>query len=142
MKNIMILWAARAGKTTLARLIKKEYQNYCILDWDCVRMAFERVIPELEINHLNGAGMVNTFPQFCIELFMDQIEYQENYFNYIFESCGIMPNHIKKYLKINNVEIIFLWYPKLTVEETIYNYKTYAQPGDYMLKKNRKWDFR
>ena len=31
---------------------------------------------------------------------------------------------------------MFLGYPRLTIEETISNYKKYAQSGDYMIKKS------
>lgn len=135
MKNIIILGVARSGKTTLARLIKQKYPNYNIIDGDCIRTTFEKVMPEANINHVKGSGMIEKFPEFCAKLFEYQIREHKNYFNYIFESCDIMPNQINNYFNIDNMEVLFLGYPNLTVRETINNYKIYAEPGDYMIKK-------
>lgn len=138
MKNIIILGVARSGKTTLARMIKEKYSNYNIIDGDCIRTAFEKVVPELQINHINGKGMIETFPEFCSRLFEYQIKEHKNYFNYIFESCDISPVQLKKYFNIKNTIVLFLGYPNLTVKETFNNYKKYALENDYMLKKTDK----
>ncbi len=136
MKNIIILGVARSGKSTLARMIKMKYPNYNIIDGDCIRNAFEKIIPEVNINHVNGSGMEEKFSKFCLKLFENQIKEQNHYFNYIFESCDINPIQIKEYFDIPNTIIFFLGYPGLTVEETVNNYKKYAEEGDYMLKKS------
>ena len=136
MKNIIILGVARSGKTTLARMIKKKYSNYNIIDGDCIRSTFEKVLPDVNINHLNGIGMSEKFPEFCSKLFEYQIKEHDDVFNYIFESCDINPTQLKKYFNIENVQVLFLGYPRLTIEETISNYKKYAQSGDYMIKKS------
>ena len=81
MKNIIILGVARSGKTTLARMIKKRYSNYNIIDGDCIRNAFEKSIPEVNINHVNGSGMIEKFPDFCLKLFEYQIKEHNNHFN-------------------------------------------------------------
>ena len=135
MKNIIILGVARAGKTTLARMIKEKYPNYNIINGDCVRNAFEKVLPKEHINHTNGNGMVKKFPEFCSKLFEYEIKEQHNHFNYIFESCGISQIQVQKYFNIDNTIVLFLGYPKLTVDETIYNYRKYADENDYMVKK-------
>ena len=135
MKNIIILGVARAGKTTLAIMIKEKYPNYNIINGDCVRNAFEKVLPKEHINHTNGNGMVKKFPEFCSKLFEYEIKEHHNHFNYIFESCDISPIQVKKYFNIDNTIVLFLGYPKLTVDETIYNYRKYADENDYMVKK-------
>lgn len=138
MKNIIILGVARSGKTTLARMIKQRYSNYNIIDGDCIRTTFEKVIPEAHINHINGNGMIEKFPEFCSKLFEYQIKEHENHFNYIFESCDISPIQLKKYFNIENTIVLFLEYPNLTIEETIANYKRYAEENDYMIKKTNE----
>lgn len=135
MKNIIILGVARSGKTTLARMIKHKYPNYNIIDGDCIRTAFEKALPEVNINHINGNGMIQKFPEFCSNLFEYQIKEHKNHFNYIFESCDISPIQLKEYFNMENKTIIFLGYPNLTIEETIANYKKYADEFDYMIKK-------
>lgn len=135
MQNIIILGVARSGKTTLARMIKQKYPNYNIIDGDCIRTTFEKVLPDININHIGGEGMHEKFPEFCAKLFDYQIKEHKNHFNYIFESCDISPTQLKKYFNIENTEVLFLGYPNLTDEETYINYKKYAEENDYMIKK-------
>lgn len=138
MKNIIILGVARSGKTTLARMIKQKYSNYNIIDGDCIRTTFEKVMPKLHINHINGEGMTEKFPEFCSKLFEYQVKEHKGHFNYIFESCDISPFQLKKYFNIKDTIVLFLGYPNLTIEETFNNYKKYALENDYMAKKTDK----
>lgn len=135
MKNVVILGVARAGKTTLARMIANEYKNYQVINGDCIRTSFQNIFPQIEINKYCGEGMKEKFSLFCSELLKQEITQNENHFNYIFESCDIIPENAIKYFNLDNTIIIFLGYPKLSVEEIIYNYKNYAEENDYMLKK-------
>ncbi len=135
MKNIVILGVARAGKTTLARMLKQKFSNYNIIDGDCVRNAFQKELPQLNINHIGGSGMEEDFPNFCAKLFEYQIKEHKDKFNYIFESCDITPLKAKQRFNIENTMVIFLGYPRLTAEEVFNNYKIYADENDYMIKK-------
>lgn len=135
MKNIVILGVARAGKTTLSRMIVNKYKNYQVINGDCIRTSFQNIFPQIEINKYGGEGMKEKFSLFCSELLEQEITQNEDYFNYIFESCDVTPENARKYFSLNNTIIVFLGYPKLSVEEIIYNYKNYAEENDYMLKK-------
>lgn len=138
MKNIVILGVARAGKTTLSRIIANKYKNYQVINGDCIRTSFQKVFPQLEINKLGGKGMDKDFSLFCSELLNGEIKHNKKYFNYIFESCDITPENATKYFDLDNTNIIFLGYPNLTIEEIIFNYKNYAEEDDYMIKKTEK----
>lgn len=138
MKNVVILGVARAGKTTLSRMIVNKYKNYQVINGDCVRTSFQNIFPQLEINRFGGKGMDKDFSLFCSELLSREIKQNKKYFNYIFESCDITPENATKYFNLDNTNIIFLGYPKLSVEEIIYNYKNYAEEDDYMLKKTEE----
>lgn len=138
MKNIVILGVARSGKTTLSRMITEKFSNYQILNGDCIRSTFQKVFPEVGINKFKGHGMKNDFALFCSELFKNEIKYNKNYYNYIFESCDISPYNARKFFCNNDTSVIFLIYPSLNVNEIIYNYKYYAEKGDYMLKKTEE----
>ena len=52
MKNIIILGAARAGKSTLAQMLHKDY-NYSIVSIDAFVSALQDAFPELGITHSN-----------------------------------------------------------------------------------------
>lgn len=116
-------------------MIKQKYSNYNIIDGDCVRATFEKILPQTNINHFGGSGMIEDFPKFCGKLFEYQVKEHKKVFNYIFESCGINPSQAKDYFNVENTVIIFLGYPKLTKAETFNNYKNYANEDDYMIKK-------
>ena len=135
MKNIVILGVARAGKTTLAKLIANKYKKYQIINGDCIRNSFQNIFPQIEINKFGGEGMKEKFSLFCSELLEQEIIQNKDYFNYIFESCDVTPENARKHFSLNNTIVVFLGYPKLSVEQIIYNYKNYAEENDYMLKK-------
>lgn len=56
-----IFGSSRAGKTTLAKMIAKRYPKYQFMVADIVIGTFERVLPQLEINHVGGKGMQEIF---------------------------------------------------------------------------------
>lgn len=116
-------------------MIANKYKNYQIINGDCVRHSFQKIFPELEINKFGGKGMIENFSLFCSQLLKTEIIQNENHFKYIFESCDITPENALKHFNIDNTIIVFLGYPKLTVDEIIFNYKNYAEENDYMLKK-------
>ena len=74
MKNLVILGASRAGKTTLAREINKKYPNYHILSGDSIRNAFQETLPQNEINKYDGKGMREDFSRFSAYLFKEHIK--------------------------------------------------------------------
>ena len=57
MKNIAIFGASRSGKSTLAKMIAKKYQNYHIIIGDDIRGTFTEVFPQNEISSKGGKGM-------------------------------------------------------------------------------------
>ncbi len=61
MKNLVILGASRAGKTTLSYEINRIYPQYHVISGDSIRDAFAEALPQNEINASNGKGMRGRF---------------------------------------------------------------------------------
>lgn len=138
MKNLIILGASRAGKTTLARKICEIYSNYHLINGDSIRNAFQETLPQNNINKYNGTGMKDDFAKFCASYFRNQINRNKGYFNYIFDSCDISVENAVKYFKNNDSIIIFLGYESINEKEALKNYRIYEEPNDWTTKRTDK----
>ena len=138
MKNLIILGASRAGKTTLARKICEIYSNYHLINGDSMRNAFQETLPQNNINKYNGTGMKDDFAKFCASYFRNQINRNKGYFNYIFDSCDISVENAVKYFKNNDSIIIFLGYESINEKEALKNYRIYEEPNDWTTKRTDK----
>lgn len=115
MKNIIILGAARAGKTTLAQMIHRKY-NYSIISIDSFVSALRDSFPSLGITHSNTENKFKLLPPFVFS-YMKKIttEYPEE--NFILEGWHVYPNEISKLFRDTNFKIICLGYTKISCEE-------------------------
>lgn len=124
MKNIIILGASRAGKSSLSKKIAKKYWNYMVIDTDSVRDAFQRALPKNEINQFGGRGTEEDFPRF-----IEQLLYWESYnnkdYNYIIDSADISPKKAIELFNFNKNIVLFLGFPNITVEKLLDNCRNY-----------------
>lgn len=147
MKNIAIFGSSRSGKSTLAKMICKEYQNYHIIIGDAIRKAFSEILPQNHINNKNGSGMQEDFPKFLSYLFHRNISQCHNDFNYIIDTCDVSPEKAKELFDREDTIVIFLGFPKQTEEEHLSQIKKYENPYDwtyyktenYMKKHAKRW---
>lgn len=137
MKNLVILGASRAGKSTLAKEINNLYPNYHILRGDCIRHAFQEELPQNEINKYDGKGMEEDFARFSAELFKSHIEHDE-YYNYIFDSCDISVENAVKFFAQESTIIVFLAYSELTSKEAFQNYRKYEKATDWTVRRTNE----
>lgn len=147
MKNLVILGASRAGKTTLSREINKIYPNYHIISGDAVRDAFSDTLPQNNINANEGVGMKEDFPKFLGSLFNKLCYFNRNTCNYVIETCDVSVENAIKYFQKDSVVIVFLGYSELTKQEAFEKYRKYEsqtdwtrnQSDEYMLNHAEKW---
>lgn len=130
-KNIVILGASRAGKSTLAKMINKIYPEYHIISGDSIRHAFQNELPQNKINKFGGDGMMEDYSRFCASYFKNQIARNIDCFNYIFDSCDVSVINALKYFSGENIFIIFLGYGKLSKYEVLDNYRKYEKVNDW-----------
>jgi GTPase SAR1 family protein len=133
-KNILIIGAARSGKTTLAKKLCKE-KEYSIISIDDIVSALE-AYPELNIHHDgNDQETSKNLAPFLIKLLTELSEGTKFYdgIKTVIEGTHIDFETLMPYL--NNVkdkyEIIGLTYNNITSEELYNNMKQYDTEDDW-----------
>ncbi len=132
MKNIIILGAARAGKTTLAKILHHQFQ-YSIISIDSFVSALQDAFPELGISHSNTDNKFRLLPPFVYS-YMEKIvkEYPEEKF--VLEGWHVYPNEICKLFDKRNVKIICLGYPQISCEKALQLLREKEQENSYTKK--------
>lgn len=132
MKNIIILGAARAGKTTLASMLHKKY-NYSIISIDSFVSALRDGFPSLGITHSNTENKFKLLPPFIFS-YMNKImnEYPEERF--VLEGWHVFPKDIIGLFCNMDVKIICLGYTKITCEEALHEIRKDETKNSYTTK--------
>ena len=134
-KNILIIGAARSGKTTLARNISKKY-NYNLISVDDIISGFEG-IPYSNIKHDgNEIETSKNFSKF-LKGYLKELSEGPNYYNdckFVIEGTHIDFEEIIPY--INNqlkdkYDIIGLTYNNISEKELYENIKKYDTEDDW-----------
>lgn len=136
MKNLVILGASRAGKSTLAREINKIYPNYHIISGDVIRDTFAVSLPQNNINANGGIGMKEDFSKFLGTLLNKQYHYNNGIYNYVLETCDVTVENSIKYFQNEDTVIIFLGYSKLNKKQAFENYRKYDKETDWSYKQS------
>ena len=131
-KNIIILGAARSGKTTLARKLSKEY-GYNLISLDDIICAFEN-IPECGIKHDgDDIEVARNFAPFLIR-YLKELSEGTNYYNgikYVIEGTHIDFEQLIPFLNKEKYEIIGLLYNNIDENELYQNMKKYDTEDDW-----------
>ena len=116
--NYIIRGTSRCGKTMLANMITQNLVGYNKLSTDNFIGAFNKSMPDVEINHNNGSGMKDLFPNFLFELF-NSSKLKDNKLNiyYVLEGVDISNELLEKFNQQDDVTIICLAKPSLTRNE-------------------------
>ena len=116
MKNIIILGAARSGKSTLAKMLHEEY-NYSIISIDSFISALCDTFPNLGITHSNTDNKFKLMPLFVFS-YMSKIINEYPNQKFVLEGWHVYPNDIYEVFKKNDVKIICLGYTKISCEDS------------------------
>ena len=132
MKNIIILGAARAGKTTLAKMLHRKY-NYSIISIDSFVSALSDGFPSLGITHSNTENKFKLLPKFIFS-YMNKIinEYPEERF--ILEGWHVFPKDVIEIFSDMDVKIICLGYTKITCDEALNEIRKNETKNSYTIK--------
>lgn len=129
MKNILIAGVPRAGKTTLAKMLADELENYNLITLDAVRNGFGDVFPELDINDRDGKNNTIEFPKFVSRMIYWNEKILKSHYNYIIEGCQILPD-IAENLFPDSI-IIYLGLGNKGPEEILQNIRKNDTPDEY-----------
>lgn len=135
-KNIIIIGAARSGKTALARELSKEY-GYNLISLDDIICAFES-IPECGIKHDGDETEVSkNFAPFLIR-YLKELSEGPNFYNdikYVIEGTHIDFEQLMSFLEQEKIkgkyEIIGLVYNNIDENELYQNMKKYDTEDDW-----------
>ena len=116
-KNVIILGAARSGKSTLAKNIHRKY-NYSIISIDSFVSALRDTFPELGISHSNTENKFRVLPTFVFS-YMKKIIKEYPYEKFVLEGWHVYPEDIVKLFRNENVKIVCLGYTEITCEECL-----------------------
>lgn len=97
MKNIIIGGTVRAGKSTLANMIRAKYK-YSLCESDTIVNAFQKTFPELGIVHNNPELAREKYQPFLFEIldgFCKGLKWNNNIT--IFPGSQFLPKHINEY---------------------------------------------
>lgn len=114
-KNIIVLGAARAGKSTLAQMIHDKY-NYNIISIDSFVSALSYAFPNLGITHSNTKNKFKLLPPFVYS-YMKKITNEYPSQNFVLEGWHVYPNEISRIFSDMDVKIICLGYTKIGCDE-------------------------
>lgn len=136
MKNIIIGGTVRAGKSTLANLIRLKFK-YSICESDTVVNSFHKTFPELGIVHNKPVEAREKYKPFLFELldgFCKGLKYYNNVT--VFPGSQYLPRHINEYEKKDKYIVIFLGINDASPEELLKKMRETEKPHDWTQKES------
>lgn len=134
MKNIIIGGTVRAGKSTLANMIREECK-YSLCESDTIVNAFHKTFPELGIVHNKPESARENYKPFLFEIldgFCKGLNWHNNIT--IFPGSQFLPRHINEYPKKDQFIVIFLGINDTTPEQLLQKMRQTQKPHDWINK--------
>ena len=118
MKNILIIGVARAGKTTLANMIKSEFIQYNMLHSDSIVWGIIRGTGREDYYSKNVAArkeLVHSekFQRIILEIYKSSIKQDKMNYGTILETGQLEPKYAKELIELGNVECVCLGHGNL-----------------------------
>ena len=135
MKNIVIGGTVRAGKTTLANLIR-EKMGYSKVESDTIVNAFDKVFPQFGITHKNAELAREKYEPFLFEIlngFCKDLKYSRNIT--VFPGSQFLPENLSRYNKLDKYIVIFLGIDATTPESLLSKIREYDTENDWTYNK-------
>lgn len=135
MKNIILLGVPRAGKSTFAKMLVKEFPNYNILQDDAIVGAYISASEELQREKQRDKEYTNITldMQLAREIskktFDCSIKYEPT-LNYLWDTKSLSIKDAYQYKQKGNIVIVF-GYPQITAEECFHNILQYDTEEDW-----------
>jgi adenylate kinase family enzyme len=137
MKNIILLGCPRSGKSTFARMLKKEYPIYNYIEDDNFVSALINIFKNSTGNiEVKGKKInfrlnipTNIYSQLGTMVYDNILKYSSD-LKYIYDSMSLEPIDIIKYQNSDNLILIF-GYPRLSLQEAINNIRKYDTETDW-----------
>lgn len=134
MKNILIIGCARAGKTTLSRMLKEKYPTMNLLVMDSIKNAILRNIDndgEDNVEFATKYEFSSFHMNMIAECYNSHIRTDKNNFGYILEGAQLLPEIIDKKIDKDNVVIVCLGLGDISSEEIFKNVRKFDNEDDW-----------
>lgn len=139
MKNIIIGGTVRAGKTTLANLIRERF-GYSKVESDTIVNAFDKAFPDFGITHRNTCLAREKYEPFLFEVlngFCKDLKYCGNVT--VFPGSQYLPENLSRYEKLDKYIVIFLGINAPSAKELLNLIRQYDTEFDWTYKKSDEW---
>ncbi len=138
MKNIFILGAGRAGKSTLSRKVKEKYPLYNLVHSDAIRVGMTTNIAKKYIDYIMDYQS-NEYYQHVLLSFVDCQNRQDfNNYGTILEGSQILPSVLSEYENLENTIVVFLGHGSLTEKDIFAMVREHDKPRDWSFKKQMR----
>lgn len=124
MKNILIMGAGRAGKTTLSNMLKEKYNQYSLIHSDSIKWAMIRAKGQEQYYRTNIVEQKEFecsefFQKVLLEFLNSCIRKDDHKYGYILESGQLRAEHVKEMIDFENTLVVCLGHGDLTKEDII-----------------------
>ncbi len=135
MKNIIVIGASRAGKSTFTKLLNKKISNLMIIRTDLLRLAFRDAISKDQNIKTSSLKTNKDYLNYVLSYYKYANMYEKDYIKVV-DTVDFEP---KDYKLFDNSIFICLGYPNLSIEEVLNNWKKYdTKKMSYWKKKKKK----
>ena len=132
MKNIIVIGASRAGKSTFTKLLNKEISNLMIIRTDLLRLAFRDAISKDQNIKTSSLKTNKDYLNYVLSYYKYANMYEKDYIKVV-DTVDFEP---KDYKLFDNSIFICLGYPNLSIEEVLNNWKKYDTELDWTKKRS------
>ncbi|MBO5910238.1 MAG: hypothetical protein J6Q15_01880 [Clostridia bacterium] len=139
MKNIIIGGTVRAGKTTLANLLRQRF-GYSKVESDTIVNAFDTVYPDFGITHKKPELARAKYQPFLFEVlngFCRDLKYANNVT--VFPGAQFLPYNISRYEKLDKYIVIFLGFDNINPEDLLAEIRKNDTENDWTHTKTDEW---
>lgn len=131
MKNIILIGASRAGKTTFTKMVSKKLKNITIIKTDLLRLAFREAICEDKTINTNLLKNNPKYINFILSYYNFLNMYDENL--KVIDTVDFEPKDNKLF---NNSIFICFGYPNIEAKELVKKWRKYDTDLDWTKKKS------
>ena len=138
--NLIISGVPRSGKSTISRLLAKEY-GFAHISMDSIIAGFERCFPETGVNTYQGLSSMDTLRVISgkmapfVRAMLDSGEYDESAPGMVLDMYQLLPEDYDRYIRGANCEIAYFITSDVTPEERFRIQKKYDTEKDYTFYK-------
>ena len=132
MKNIILIGASRAGKSTFTKLLHERLDNLMIIRTDLLRLAFRDAILKDPNGHTSHIKENSDYINYVLSYYKYANMYDVDYIK-IVDTVDFEP---KDAASFENSIMICLGYPNITKEEVVSNWRKYDTEYDWTKNHN------